>query len=86
MVILVDYNYLGVRIKVMDKEAILKRISETDDDELLNQIEQLLDFAKEEHDFWSELTEPQKKDIQAGINDLDAGRSKKFEEVLRRLL
>jgi predicted transcriptional regulator len=38
--------------------------------------------VKEVGDFWDELTNAQKEDIQAGIEDLKAGRKKPLSEVM----
>jgi predicted transcriptional regulator len=37
-------------------------------------------------DFWDELTNAQKEDIQAGIDDLKAGRKKPLSEVMNKYL
>jgi hypothetical protein len=42
--------------------------------------------SKEANDFWDELTNAQKKDIQAGLDDLKAGRKKPLVEVVKKYL
>jgi predicted transcriptional regulator len=42
--------------------------------------------VKEVVDFWDELTNAQKEDIQAGIGDLKAGRKKPLSEVMSKYL
>jgi predicted transcriptional regulator len=42
--------------------------------------------VKEVGDFWDELTNAQKEDIQAGIDDLKAGRKKPLSEVMNKYL
>jgi hypothetical protein len=39
---------------------------------------------KKEHDWWNGLTEEQKEDIEAGLNDLEAGRKKNFSDVIAK--
>jgi predicted transcriptional regulator len=42
--------------------------------------------VKQVGDFWDELTNAQKEDIQAGIDDLKAGRKKPLSEVMNKYL
>ena len=49
-------------------------------------IQKLTEFIKsEEADFWNELTENQKDDIRKGIKQLDDGKRKPYEDVLKDL-
>lgn len=40
---------------------------------------------KEKKDFWDELTQSQKKEIEEGIKDLDEGRSISWEDFLAKV-
>ena len=42
--------------------------------------------VKEVGDFWDELTNAQKEDVQAGIDDLKGGRKKPLSEVMSKYL
>jgi predicted transcriptional regulator len=42
--------------------------------------------VKQVGDFWDELTNAQKEDVQAGIDDLKAGRKKPLSEVMNKYL
>ncbi|PWK27293.1 hypothetical protein LV89_01606 [Arcicella aurantiaca] len=42
--------------------------------------------VKEVGDFWDDLTNAQKEDIKAGIDDLKAGRKKPLSEVMNKYL
>jgi len=42
--------------------------------------------VKESGDFWDELSNAQKEDIKAGIDDLKAGRKKPLAEVMNKYL
>ena len=70
----------------MDKQALIKRIAETEDEALLERIKQLMDFAQDESDFWDGLSDIEKEDIKAGLNDLEEGRHKPLDDVLRKYL
>ncbi len=49
-------------------------------------IQKLTEFIKsEEADFWNELTENQKDDIRLGLKQLDDGKRKAYEDVLKDL-
>jgi len=39
---------------------------------------------KQETDFWDSLNEWQKNDIEAGLNDLEQGKKRNFDEVLSK--
>lgn len=41
--------------------------------------------SKKDLDWWISLSEEQKQDIDAGISDLDNGRKKSFNQVIRKL-
>jgi predicted transcriptional regulator len=38
--------------------------------------------AASEADFWDDLSDAQRTDIEAGLADLDAGRKKDFKDVM----
>lgn len=40
---------------------------------------------KKESDWWDELSQEQKEDIEAGLADLDSGKKREFKKVLDRL-
>jgi len=67
------------------KIALHRFIDQIQDPSVLEAIHTLL--AKQlssETDFWEDLPAERKEDIEAGITDLEAGKVKKFEEVLRK--
>ncbi len=51
----------------------------------LFQIYQHLILENSETDFWDTLNDWQKKDIEAGLDDLKKGKKRKFDEVLSKL-
>jgi len=67
-----------------DLHLLIERIS---DSSVLEAYHTLLKReVKQVGDFWDELTNAQKEDIQAGIDDLKAGRKKPLSEVMNKYL
>lgn len=67
------------------KSALHRFIDQIQDASVLEAVHTLL--AKQlsaETDFWNGVSAERKEDIEAGIEDLEAGKAKKFEEVLRK--
>lgn len=69
----------------VNKTELLKQISETTDEALLQQIQDLLSYGKEK-DFWDDLTDQQKKDVDTGITQAKSGDTQDFYTVLKDLL
>lgn len=69
----------------VNKTELLKQISETTDEALLQQIQDLLSYGKEK-DFWDDLTDQQKQDVDTGITQAKAGDTQDFYTVLKDLL
>ena len=67
-----------------DLHLLVSRIS---DNNVLETFHTLLSReVREANDFWDELTNNQKKDIQAGLDDLKAGRKKPLVEVMKKYI
>lgn len=54
------------------------------DDNHLTYVYNLLINKSEDNDFWNNLTEFQKKDIEKGLNDLNTGKRKNIEDILNK--
>ncbi|TAE38259.1 MAG: hypothetical protein EAZ70_03085 [Runella slithyformis] len=66
------------------KTDIHKKIDVLQDISVLNEIYALLDRQNLSKDFWDNLSAEQKEDIEAGLQDLEAGRKKPYKEVLAK--
>lgn len=67
------------------KTDLHQLIDKIENEQVLNAIHTLVaQQAVVENDFWDELTPAQKNDIEAGLADLEAGRSKRSGDVLRK--
>ncbi|HET8830318.1 MAG TPA: hypothetical protein VFM79_13310 [Pelobium sp.] len=65
-----------------DKIALAKRILETDDSSLLQQVKDF--FAVRETDFWDELPESVKEAIKKGQQEANEGLLTPHEEVMKK--
>lgn len=66
----------------LEKLELIKFIAETEDVSLIKSFKKLL--KKEKKDWWEDLTDEQKADIEEGIADADAGRVVSYESVMSK--
>ncbi len=67
------------------KNSLHELIDQISDDTILEAVYTLLAKQKvAQTDFWERLTPLQRADIEAGIADLEAGRKKSINEVLKK--
>jgi len=66
----------------LEKLELIKFIAETDDISLIKSFKKLL--KKEKKDWWEDLSDEQKADIEEGIADADAGRVVSYESVISK--
>jgi predicted transcriptional regulator len=68
----------------LEKLELMKLLSETNDESILVSIKKI--FTTQKKDFWEELTEEQKNEINKGIEDFENGRVYSYEEVIKNHL
>jgi len=66
----------------LEKLELIKIIAETEDVSLIKSLKKLL--KKEKKDWWNDLSDEQKADIEEGIADADAGRVVSYESVMSK--
>lgn len=66
----------------LEKLELIKIIAETEDVSLIKSLKKLL--KKEKNDWWDELSDEQKADIEEGIADADAGRVVSYKSVMSK--
>jgi len=66
----------------LEKLELIKIIAETEDVSLIKSLKKLL--KKEKKDWWEDLSDEQKADIEEGIADADAGRVVSYESVMSK--
>lgn len=65
------------------KLEIVKQVLSTENPKILKQILSLVSSSKE--DFWNTLSQKEQNEILEGISDLDAGKRKSFDSVMKKL-
>ena len=69
------------------KNILHKLVVETEDVEVLSQVEQYFrSLLKNEDDWWETLSEKQKKTIEIGFQQIEAGKTIPYEEVRTSVL
>jgi predicted transcriptional regulator len=69
------------------KKEIIDRINEIEDEQQLLRIQVMIEklVATSTGDFWDELPDEVKKSIEAGLKDVDEGRTTPHEQVLKEM-
>lgn len=65
------------------KLEIVKQVLSTENPKILKQILSLVSSSKE--DFWDTLSQKEQNEILEGISDLDSGKRKSFDSVMKKL-
>ncbi len=67
------------------KANLHRLIDSVQDNAILQAVHTILaKQAESEADFWDDLSDAQRADIEAGLADLNAGRKKDFKDVMRK--
>ncbi len=67
------------------KTSLHRLIDSVQDNAILQAVHTILTRqAESEADFWADLSDAQRADIEAGLADLEAGRKKDFKDVMRK--
>jgi hypothetical protein len=65
----------------LEKLELIKRIAETNDFSIIEAVKNIF-TSKKKKDFWDELTEEQKLDINLSLKEFDEGKFSDFEEFI----
>jgi len=65
------------------KAELVKQILATHSKELLDRMWNLL--KREEKDFWLELTDAQKREIEKGLEQIENGQTEDWDDILKRI-
>jgi len=66
-----------------EKIELLKLILETEDEAVIQEIKSV--FKKQESDFWDNLPDAVRESINRGLEDIEANRIQKHEQVIQEL-
>lgn len=69
---------MDIQTKKLD---LIQWLIQLDDEQLLNKIQAL---QKEDTDFWNELSDSQKQEINKGLAELGAGQKHDYESVVAK--
>ena len=64
----------------LEKQKLIKLLTETNDVSVINAIKQV--FKTQKKDFWDELTQEQKDEIEEGDREIERGDFVTFESIL----
>lgn len=67
----------------LEKQELIKRLSETNDPSIIESIKKI--FQKEKKDWWNDLSDEQKADIEQGERDIENGDFVTSEEFFSAL-
>ena len=68
----------------LEKIALIKLLAETESPSIINDIKKV--FQREKKDWWEDLSEEQKADIEEGIKDADEGKVVSYEYFMKKFL
>jgi len=66
----------------LEKLELIKMLAETEDPAIIMSIRKI--FKKEKKDWWDELTQQQKEEIELGIKQIERGEVVSYESILDR--
>jgi predicted transcriptional regulator len=67
-----------------EKSELMKKLAETNDISIIEAIKNI--FKSEKKDFWDDLTQEQKDEIEEGDRQIERGEFVDFEEFIQRYL
>jgi predicted transcriptional regulator len=68
----------------LEKSELLKLLSETNDESIIASIKKI--FSKKKTDFWEELTEEQRFEIEEGERQIERGECVNFDEFMKKYI
>lgn len=66
----------------LEKAALMKLLSETNDESIIASIKNI--FSSEKKDFWDELSEEQKFEIEESDREIDRGEYVLYEDLMKK--
>ena len=68
----------------LEKSKLMKLLEETNDESIIASIKKI--FSTKKKDFWDELTEEQKFEIEEGERQIERGEFVDFEEFIQKYI
>ena len=67
----------------LEKEALIKKLLETNDESIIAAVKNI--FKSEKNDWWEELSQEQKEEIEEGERQIDNGEFILYEDMMKKL-
>ena len=68
----------------LEKKALIKKIEETNDSSIIDAIKRI--FTSEKKDWWEELTDEQRFEIEESDREIDRGEYVNFEDFIKKFI
>ena len=68
----------------LEKKALIKKIEETNDSSIIDAIKRI--FTSEKKDWWEELTDEQRFEIEESDREIDRGEYVNFEDFIKKYI
>ena len=68
----------------LEKKALIKKIEETNDSSIIDAIKRI--FISEKKDWWEELTDEQRFEIEESDREIDRGEYVNFEDFIKKFI
>ena len=68
----------------LEKKALIKKIEETNDSSIIDAIKRI--FTSEKKDWWEELTDKQRFEIEESDREIDRGEYVNFEDFIKKFI
>lgn len=66
------------------KLELIEWLTKLEDDETLEYLKIVKDSKSSKHDWWDDISEPEKSSIERGLKDIEEGKTVPHEEVKKR--
>ncbi|WP_163409064.1 hypothetical protein [Flavobacterium ajazii] len=66
----------------LEKLELIKLLAETENPDILKSIRKI--FKKEQKDWWDDLTDEQKEDLELSMQEFERGEVVSYESILKR--
>ena len=66
----------------LEKLELIKMLADTEDPAIIKSIRKI--FKKEKKDWWEDLTEEQKEDLELSMEEFERGEVVSYESILKR--
>lgn len=66
----------------LEKLELIKMLADTEDPAIIKSIQKI--FKKKQKDWWDDLTDQQKEDLELSMHEFESGQVVSYESILKR--